>query len=82
VSNQWDERAARLQERGRETEADRFGAYDDEQVRRAIVYTREDVILLVSYLSSANEKLSYIRSLLRWLIAAVLAVGAGVIFLR
>lgn len=61
----WDEKATRLQ---RGVRKDEFGNKDhsEEEVRRAAVCAREDIVLLVSYLSTAIYFLSSIR---RWLIA-------------
>jgi len=50
--------------------------YSDGYVRRSIVYSRQDIVLLVSHLSSANRQLDTIKKLLTALviIAAFMAV--------
>ena len=56
----WDERAAMLQAsvRSQEIENSDVNFFDDDDVRRSIVFTRQDVILLVSHLSTLNRQLS------------------------
>ncbi|MES2906078.1 MAG: hypothetical protein V4691_03500 [Pseudomonadota bacterium] len=71
--NRYDLKAADLQTRGQASEAGHTVVYDDNEIKRAIKYTREDVIMLVSYLSSANSQLRTIK----WLVfLAVIALGA------
>jgi hypothetical protein len=41
--------------------------YPDEHVRLATVHTRQDLVLVVSYLASLNRRAKYIQ----WLLAAV-----------
>ena len=57
----WDKKAGDLQLKGRHDEFEKTDVYDDDEIRRAIKFTREDVIMLVSFLSSANEQLHSIR---------------------
>lgn len=74
----WDKYASDLQAMGRNSEADKRDTYSDEQVTRAIVYTREDTVLVVSQLSSVNIKLEKIRTLLSFiLVAIILAIVGG-----
>lgn len=49
--------------------------YTEEEVRQATVHTRQDLVLVVSYLSALNTQAATIRRLL-WLILAVLAFVA------
>lgn len=63
-----DDRARKLQRHVRIDEAeqlrDGLSDYDDGQIRQAIVHSRQDIVILVSYLSSANYKLKVIAGLL------------------
>ncbi len=52
--------------------------FSEEEARRAVVCTREDVVLLVSYLSSANSILAGIRFMLFVLTVVVIAIGLKV----
>ena len=71
----WDERAAQLQRMGRDGERTKTDTYSDDEVRRAIIYTREDVVLLVSYLSSANEQLVLVARLLMAAVALLAIIA-------
>lgn len=59
----WDEKASELQ---RKLIAADYGAsqIDDDTAKHAVIHTRQDIALLVSYLSSANRQLSDIKKLL------------------
>jgi hypothetical protein len=70
----WDRLAFELQRRNRETESAKEDYYTDEHARRAAVYTREDLALVVSYLSSANRQLAQIGTTL-----VAIAVGVGLL---
>lgn len=63
-----DDRAKELQRHVRIDESeqlrDGLSNYEDEQVRQAIVHSRQDIIMIVSYLSSANYKLKIVAGLL------------------
>jgi hypothetical protein len=52
----YDRKAARLQSSVR-SDPPPMANYTDEQTRQAVVHTREDVVLLVSYLSSLNVQM-------------------------
>ena len=71
--NQYDERAATLQKMNRESEGGKAELYDEETVRRSIVYMREDITLIVSYLSSLNQQLVSLRRI-AWVLVAVVAI--------
>lgn len=71
--NEYDQRAATLQDMNRESEAAKGDQYDEDTVRRSIVYSREDITLLVSYLSSLNQQAASLRRI-GWAVAALLAV--------
>lgn len=52
----------------RAQEADREYTYDADEERRAVVHTRDDVVALIGHVSELGRDL---RSLRRWLMAAV-----------
>ena len=70
-----DEQARVLQDMTRDSEKSKPG-YKAEDVSRAVVHTREDLVLVVSYLSSIAELLGSIKKLL--VIIAVAAVVSAV----
>lgn len=74
----YDEKAAHLQAVTRESESVKEEDFTEEQIRRAIVYSREDLILLVSYVSSVNQQLTYIR----WLLTVLIGLLALVIIFK
>ncbi len=53
---------------------------EEEEVARATVHAREDLILIVSYLSSANEQLATIRWLLMGVVVGVAAIALKMLF--
>ncbi len=57
----WDKRAGELQNKVRSDELDQQIGYDDSAVRKAIVHAREDIVLLLSHISSANRQLWTIK---------------------
>ena len=69
----YDEIASNLQREVRASEAAKDQDYSEAEVRRATAYTREDMVLLVSHLSSVNKQLDAARRKLRG-IANVLGV--------
>ena len=74
----WLEKAGALQASVRADEAYGAAEYSSRQIRRSIVHTREDVVLLASYLASLNEQAASIRGLLRivaCLLASLLLIG-------
>lgn len=72
----WDAKAARLQDsvRASEIRSADFSQYGDDDVARAVVHTRRDVVLIVSHLSSLNSQLRIIK----WLLA-VIAIAASIV---
>jgi len=66
--------ASDLQEMTRLSEAEQPAIYDDDDVRKATVHTRQDLVLVVSHLSSIGDLLASIRVLL-----AVVAIAAVVV---
>ena len=56
----WDEKAARIQQQVKADESEPQG-YTEEEARQAAVHARQDLVLVVSHLSSANRLLASIR---------------------
>lgn len=55
----WMEQAARLQAAGRESEAGKkWDEYEESDVQRAIIYTREDITMVVALLNAANHQMN------------------------
>ncbi len=74
----WDDKAAALHERiiyRTLSDHDR-DAYDEEQVRIAVVHTRQDIVLLASQLSSLNRQVWTVK----WLLVAVVVVLAAIAY--
>ncbi len=71
-----DKNARELQDAVRHTEMSSRVQYEDDRVRQAVVHAREDIILVVSHLSSAARLLASIKALL--VIIAVAAVVSAV----
>jgi hypothetical protein len=59
--NWWDEQALRLQQSVSDSESERHDEYTEEEARQAAVRTRLDMVMVVSYLASANRFLASIR---------------------
>lgn len=60
----WNDKAANLQAGVRAGELDQYAEYSDEELRRAVAHTREDVVLLVGHLDAVNTQLWTIKLLL------------------
>ena len=72
-------KAADLQYEVRMSEYDNVQDYDNEQVKQAVVHSRQDIVLLVSYANSIIKILKDIRMIL--LITLILfAIYFGVYF--
>jgi K+-sensing histidine kinase KdpD len=78
----WDEKAADVQQGVRSDESQLDQQYTEEEARRATVHAREDIVMIVSHLSSANRLLSSanrllasIRLMLIALIIVVVVIG-------
>ena len=72
--SEYDKKAGQLQSMTRNYERSSAQEYNPVQVRQAVVHGREDIVLLVSYLSSANEQLTSIRRLLLILVVLLMAL--------
>jgi hypothetical protein len=59
-----DKTAGALRDQVRDEEARRRAQYESEDVRRAVVHTREDLVMVDSYLSDAVHLLRPIKWLL------------------
>lgn len=57
----------------RESEAQKGEVYDEVDARRAAVYVREDITIIVSYLSSLNQQIVSLRRI-NWVLVALLAI--------
>jgi hypothetical protein len=64
MSGWWDRQAAHLQALQLEHDASPDTIYSDERIRQAIAFTRSDLVLAVSLLSSLNRQLDSIVKLL------------------
>jgi hypothetical protein len=74
----WNERAAELQRGVKSEERSQLetgiGSYTDEEARQAVVHARQDIVMVYSLLSSANQLLASIRFTLIVLTLIVIAV--------
>ena len=66
--NEYDRKAAALQDMTRDSEGEKLYAFSAEEAQAAQVRTREDLVLVVSHISSVNEQLRSLRGLLILLI--------------
>ena len=74
-----EEKARDFQDQVRDSEMSPRVYYEDEQVRQAVVHTREDLVLVVSHLSSVTKLLGSINK--RLVIIAVVAVVSAVVLM-
>lgn len=65
----WDRRAGRLQDSVKSAESDMpaIDMYEDQAIKRAIVHSREDLVLVYSQLSSLNSQVRTVK----WLLAFI-----------
>lgn len=71
----WDEKAVRLQSGVRWDEQHAGSVYDQDDANRAVVHSREDIVLIVSQISSANRQLASIRLTLKVIAVILVAIG-------
>jgi hypothetical protein len=57
----WDEKASELQQKVRFSERDQSDLYDQDDVAKATVHMREDLVLVVSHLSSLNRQIATVK---------------------
>lgn len=78
----WMHEASLLQKMGTESEGTKdWDNYDSATVRRSIIYTRQDLILVVSLLNSANVQLDTATRHLRWIKFGIWIAAAALIYL-
>lgn len=70
----WMRQAGELQISGQISEGNKTDEYSEEEVNRAIVYTRQDIILVVSLLSSVNKQLAGTNTRLSWLLIGMFVI--------
>ena len=75
MTNWWDQKAARLQREVRADEIEGHDDFSDSDVRRSVVHAREDIIMLVSHLSSVNRQLRAIKVTLLLLLLVVIYIA-------
>jgi len=71
----WDKQAEDVQSSVRGVESGNPPPYSAARTRMAVVHTREDVVLLVSNLSSANLHLAWIIKLLIAILVALVVIA-------
>ncbi len=71
--SKYDDIATQLQNMNRESEGKHDGVVEEDVVKRAIVYTREDMTMVVSYLSSLNGQMHSLRRT-HWIMVVLLAL--------
>ena len=74
----WDKTAGELQQSVRAAEQELIEDYSDEKVRQQIVHTREDIVAIYSYMSSANKHLGAIKVLLLVAIAVLVYIAVRI----
>lgn len=69
----YDKVAIRLQRMTKDSEAGKLGqtAYSDQRIRMSIVHTREDMVLMVAYLSALNTQLQGLKRLIAFLVVLI-----------
>jgi hypothetical protein len=75
MTNWWDQKAARLQRSARADEREGYDDFSDSDVRRSVVHAREDIIMLVSHVSSVNRQLRAIKVTLLLLLLVVIYIA-------
>lgn len=71
----WDVHAGTVQAAVRQSAIDRDEDYSDREVRRATVYTREDMVLVAMHLSSLNRQIAT----LKWLVLCLVIIAAAML---
>lgn len=74
----WDHKAGRLQQsvRSAEIEMPAMDMYEEQAIKRAIIHTREDVVMIYSQLSSLNSQVRTVK----WLLAIIAALIGYAVF--
>jgi hypothetical protein len=76
----WFAHAAELQKRNRASEGMKADFYTEEDARRASVYTREDMTLLVGLLDALNRQASKIYQVLLGILAIGIFIAIRILF--
>ncbi len=76
----WNDFARRLQFGVQSDEREANAEYSDDEVRRAIVHSRQDIVLLVAHLSSLNRQIETIKIAVIVLLMIAIAAGAAVLW--
>jgi len=76
-SDWWEDRASILLDAVRKDEEELAAVYDVDHVNRSIVHTREDMVLVVSYLNAVNKQLAQLRHTRALLSIIVVLVAVG-----
>lgn len=71
----WMRDAAYLSDVGKRTEAEHITEFDQDFVNQSIVYTRQDLVLVVSLLDSLNKQLRWARWTLLGILAALVWIA-------
>jgi len=75
MTNWWDQKAARLQQSVRADEREGYSDFSDSDIKRSVVHAREDIVLLVSQLSSVNRQLRAIKVTLLLLLVILIYIA-------
>lgn len=78
----WMEKAAIIQQKNREDELYHDGIFTGEQVNRAIVYTREDMGLLIGLVDALNQQTAMIKVILTAILIALCYIAVRMTFLH
>ncbi len=70
----WQKEALAFLREVRQNESENNYEPSEEEWKRAIIYTRQDIILLIGYLVTANKQLSSIKSLLVFILVVLIAI--------
>ena len=76
----WAKRANDNQLRVRMLEMDHEERFDKGDIERAIVYMRQDMVLIASYLDSLNEQIFLIRRAIKVVVVSVSIGLAAIIY--
>jgi hypothetical protein len=82
VNHWWLSQAAELRRRDRLTEADKTDQYEDNKVRRCVVYTREDVAFLVGLLAALKHQAATIKLILIAILVVSISVAVRIFVLN
>jgi hypothetical protein len=75
--NKHDKRAANLQNSVWSEDCHSDIDFEKDQINRAIVHGRMDIVLLVSHLSSVNSQLSHIKWLLLIILVLLIIIASS-----